>query len=248
LRRLQRNHPDEYLVLQNLAHAYEHQGLVGDALATFDHLLEIYPDDPDTFAGVRRLLRSHPDIIEELYGRATPIQQPPLLNGHLALHSGLTIALATQQAVLLCQVEGALAPNLARAPAWYWWQLLETASYPILRFYLEFVYQPYRSHETLLPLDIVHPQTVTWLERLDHADTITLQVHDHAQNYCFTRRLSHSAEQRARLRSLRDRAFNALEALLPERRDFRAAIQEIEASDQTTRTVEKENRAPAQHL
>jgi len=231
LRRLQRDHPNEELVLLNLASAYEGEGLVGDALATFDHVLELNPGEAHAFAGVGRLLRKHPDMIEELFGRPKPFRQPPDLSGHPDRGLAITTALVEEHAVLLCQADAQLAANFALAPAWYWWQYFETASYPVLRFYLEFDYQPYRFHELLLPLDVAHPQTAEWLNRLSDADYLTVHVYDNTRKYSFTRNLAQAAEYRTRLRALRERALGALKTLPAAQSDYQAAIRDIEASD-----------------
>jgi outer membrane protein assembly factor BamB/Flp pilus assembly protein TadD len=228
LSKLQRNHPDEGVVLHNLGNAYEWQGQVGDALATFDHILALYPDDIHAFASLGRILRTHPDIVRDIYGQPVPaaVRTDSILP--TPLEQGLTQMIVARQAVLCCQVDSQMVALLGSAPAWFWWQLNELPIYPVLRLYLEFDYQPYRSKDLIAALDVSNAQTQEWLTLLETQQVIQVHIFDSTSGSALTRALNFSEDQRDRLRRLKGRALAYLLAIPMNRRDFQAARAQAE--------------------
>jgi len=244
LRQLERDRPDEEIVLQNLARAYESRGFVGEALATFDHILELNPGDLEAFAAMGRLLRTHPDIIEQIYGPPRPIMTPSRLDEMTALEPGLRAVELAGRPVFICQVDRALANVLATSPAWYWWQLFESSQYPVLRIYMEFDYQPFRTYDLLLPLDIGEEQTASWLRGVLQVDELAVHLYDQSQEYCCSRHLSFASAQRARLRRLIDRAQRYMSTLPLALRSFHAAVQEVQHLDNRTPGLADQSEQP----
>lgn len=238
LQRLQRDYPDEAIVLHNLGNAYEWQGLVGEALAVFDHMLELEPDDALAFDSLGRLLRTHADIIRAIYGPHTSFCRPPQLGSLLPKGPGLTPLVADGEAVILVHVEESLAELLAGGACWYWWQLIQTPRHPVLRLSLEFDHQPHRNWMGLAALCVTDPATQDWLQRLQLQESIVIHVFDHGQAYHFSTALNQSAEQRARLRALHGRALEALAAIPATARDFEAALAEAESLWEGRRAID----------
>ena len=222
-RQLARKHPDEEIVLHNLAMAYDTGGHVVDALATFNHILEIDPGNLRAFQQVAGLLRAHPQIVEEIYGSPDPVDRPFV--GSISLSgSGLFLG----DAPALHCVPDAVAPETLRyATAWFWWHLFELPTYPILLFYLELGYPAGPPSEIHLPLDIADPRFRTWLTGLQQESSITIHFLARDQSYRFSKELTLSDEHRSRLSRLIEKAAQALDFLPSGRRDFQAAVTEV---------------------
>lgn len=228
LRTLERYHPDEGIILQNLGNAYEWKGLVGDALATFDHILALYPDDVAAFSALGRLLRTHTDIVKEIYGQTGPtgLQTVGVPKG--VFEHDVRPMIVGNEAVICCQAEKYLVELLGDAPAWFWWQLNELLIYPVLRLYLEFDYQPYRSKDWAATLDVGNAETQKWLTLLETQETIRVHILDRAHSCGCARSLNFAIDQRDRLRRLNARAQASLRAIPVDRRDFHAASEQVE--------------------
>ena len=228
LQQIKRVHPNDLRVLYNLGSAYEWQGLVGEALSVFDHLLEIDPANPFAFSSLGRLLRTHPDIIVEVFGELRRIDQTPPIMNLCKAGADLTPLLADEEAVVVCHVASSIASFLADGPAWYWWQFMETPQGPVLRLYVEFDYQPYRLLELLQSLDTADPQVEAWLRQLENQDTFILCGLDEMGKFRFARMLRHDPDQQQRLRKLHERAQTALARIPIQDRDFRKAVENAE--------------------
>jgi outer membrane protein assembly factor BamB/Flp pilus assembly protein TadD len=223
LRRLAEAHPREQRVLHNLAHAYLRTGHIGDALTILDRILEIDPGNRKAFSMLAWLLRIHRDIIKDIFGDPTgessilPAPPPPP-------EALLTIALHGEAPVVLWRSAHALSANLAAGPAWYWWQLLSTATYPVLRLHLEIDHQPNRWVDLALPVDIADGNSADWLSRLLTRDVIVWHVYDPSGQPAASKVMTFGADHKSRLRDLTERARQQLEAIAADQRDFHAAI------------------------
>jgi tetratricopeptide (TPR) repeat protein len=228
LRKLERYHPDEAIVLHNLANVYEWRGLIGDALATFDHILELRPDDLEAFIAVGRLLRTHPAVVIDVFGQPnfTPLN---LRNVPRQSPTAIAPDFIDDRPVLICEMEPEIVGICAEAPGWFWWQLFECSTYPILRLYVEFNYQPYKYHEFAMVLDIGKSHDQSWLRRLQENESLELWMLGRSKSIGFRRSFSFSPEQSARVGRLMARADAYLRTLSSDVRDFGTAAMDVEA-------------------
>ena len=227
LQALQHEHPHEPIVLYNLGNFYEYQGLAGEALKVFGHLLELDPGDAFAFASLGRLLRMHQRLIVAIFGEPataevtappTPVW-PPGTEAALQWNEG--------RAAVACQIDTMLVNALWNGPVWYWWQMIATDHGPVLRLYLEFDYLPYGSHEVVRPVDIFDPQAADWLTHLEEQDSFAVLLYDDHGAFRSARKLNHPDELRERLRSLHQDALKRFHGDV-ETRSFEAAIREAE--------------------
>ncbi len=243
LQRLQHDHPDEQIVLYNLGNVYDWQGLVGEALAVWDHLLELDPGDSEAFAVLGRLLRTHPDLITEVFGEPRPAEPGIAVSVRWPPKTDVVPVLVKGRAGVACRLHDSLAGALTSGPVWYWWQLIETRYGPVLRLYLEFNYQPYRCHQLLQPLHTGDSQVAEWLDFLENQDAFLFLYFDE-DKFSFARQLSHGVEQRDRLHSIRQRAELLRKNTAAAEQDFEAARSEAEARWEERRELGKRTRKP----
>lgn len=226
LRRLADTHPSEQRVLHNLARGYLRTGQIGDALGILDRILEIDPGDLETFSMLAGLLRTHRDIVNDIFGDSTggssipPAPSPPP-------EAVLTTALQDEAPVVLWRSARALSVSLADGPAWYWWQLLPAATYPVLRLHLEIDHQPERWVALALPVDIADRRAADWLSRLLTRDVLVLHVYDPSGGPVASKVMTFGADHKSRLRDLAERARQQLAAIPADQRDFHAALAAI---------------------
>jgi hypothetical protein len=228
LQRLEHAHPDEGIVLYNLGNAYEWQGLVGESLAVWDHLLELDPGDAYAFSALGRLLRTHPGLIVDVFGEARHVEAAVLPKPLWAAGADAVLQQYNGSASLACRIDASLLGALSSGPVWYWWQMVETDHGPVLRLYVEFNYQPYKIHTVVQPLNILDAQVDEWLTRFETQDSFTLLYYDDHGQFHFARQLSHAAGQGERLRSIHQCALARTKGRLADR-DFGAAVQQAEA-------------------